>query len=53
MLDNERELPVFEQPLVEEPQHSFTLPSAYYTDPAVYEREKTEIFYKTWQYVGH
>ena len=25
----------------------------YYLDPAIYEREKQEVFYKTWQYAGH
>jgi phenylpropionate dioxygenase-like ring-hydroxylating dioxygenase large terminal subunit len=32
---------------------SATLPAYYYYDPDVYEREKQEIFYKTWQYVGY
>ena len=32
---------------------SFTLPSQYYTSPAVFEREKEAIFYRTWQYVAH
>ena len=30
-----------------------TLPGSYYFDPDYYDREKTQIFYKTWQYVGH
>ncbi|MEM7169906.1 MAG: aromatic ring-hydroxylating dioxygenase subunit alpha [Pseudomonadota bacterium] len=30
-----------------------TLPGRYYYDPAVYEAEKEQIFYRTWQYVGH
>jgi len=29
-----------------------TLPAAYYLDPAMYEREKTEIFGRTWQLVA-
>jgi phenylpropionate dioxygenase-like ring-hydroxylating dioxygenase large terminal subunit len=29
-----------------------TLPGAWYTDPAVFEREKRRIFHRSWQYVG-
>ena len=47
------ELPAMERPLTAEPMTSFTLPSEYYTSPAVYEREKEAIFYRTWQYVAH
>jgi phenylpropionate dioxygenase-like ring-hydroxylating dioxygenase large terminal subunit len=32
---------------------AYTLPAWLYTDPAVLEVEKKEIFSKTWQYVGH
>ena len=32
---------------------SATLPAYYYYDPDMYEREKQEIFYKTWQYVSY
>ncbi|HCU73275.1 MAG TPA: aromatic ring-hydroxylating dioxygenase subunit alpha, partial [Chloroflexi bacterium] len=32
---------------------SATLPAHYYYDPDIYEREKQEIFYKTWQFVGY
>ena len=46
-------LPAMERPLTDRPDTSHTLPSAYYTDPAVYEREKEAIFYRTWQYVAH
>ena len=53
MLDTPNKLNVYEKPLVEEPEQSFTLPSYIYTDPAVYEIEKERIFYKSWQYVGH
>ncbi len=35
------------------PARSYTLPSRYYTDPAVLERERTEIFFKNWLYVRH
>ena len=47
------DLPEMELPLTDEAMTSFTLPSAYYTSPAVYEREKEAIFYRTWQYVAH
>jgi phenylpropionate dioxygenase-like ring-hydroxylating dioxygenase large terminal subunit len=30
-----------------------TLPSRYYTDPAIYEEEKEKIFYRHWQCIGH
>ena len=36
-----------ERPLTDRAETSHTLPSAYYTDPAVYEREKEAIFYRT------
>lgn len=32
---------------------SYTLPSRYYTDAAVFEEEKGKIFYRTWQYLAH
>ena len=47
------DLPAMDRPITGEPRTSFTLPSAYYTSPAVYEREKEAIFYRTWQYVAH
>ena len=53
MLDTPSRLSVYEKPLVEEPESSFTLPSYLYTDPAVYEIEKERIFYRTWQYIAH
>ena len=39
-------LPDMKRPLTNEPRTSFTLPSEYYTSPAVYEREKEAIFYR-------
>ena len=47
------DLPAMDRPITGEPRTSFTLPSAYYTSPAVFEREKEAIFYRTWQYVAH
>ncbi len=38
---------------VADPAQSFTLPAWLYYDPAVFEEEKSAIFYKTWQFVGH
>jgi len=46
-------MPDLDLPLTDDPQASFTLPSSWYTDPAVYEAEKEAIFYRTWQYVAH
>ena len=53
MLDKTRDLLDFDKPLVEDPQASYTLPSYLYTDPAVYELEKENIFYRSWQFVAH
>ena len=36
-----------------DPLQSRTLPGAYYFDPEIFERERRQIFYRTWQYVGH
>ena len=41
------------KPLGEKPELSYTLPSEYYLSPEVYEYEKENIFYRTWQYVTH
>ena len=46
------ELPPLAQPLTDTPETSFTLSSAYYTDPGVFELEKERIFYHSWQYVA-
>lgn len=35
------------------PENAYTMPSAFYTDPAVYEQEKSAIFNNTWHYIGH
>ena len=35
-----------------DPTQSATLPGHYYVDPAIFERESEQIFYKTWQFVG-
>jgi choline monooxygenase len=41
-------LPPLEHPL----EDGWTLPAAWYTDPAVAERERREIFARSWQYAG-
>ena len=46
------ELPPLADPLTDEPEASFTLPSTYYTDPGLFELEKEKIFYRSWQYVA-
>ncbi|MEM1297836.1 MAG: SRPBCC family protein [Pseudomonadota bacterium] len=53
MLDTKSAMPEFDLPITDDPQASFTLPASWYVDPAIYEREKAAIFYRTWQYVGH
>jgi carnitine monooxygenase subunit len=34
-------------------ERSYVLPPNYYTDPAIWEREKQAIFYKAWNFAGH
>lgn len=36
-----------------DPEKSYTLPASYYIDPAIYEREKAAIFYRSWAFAGH
>jgi len=47
------QLPTVERPISEAAEQSFTLPSAYYLDPQVYELEKEHVFFKTWQFIAH
>ena len=42
-----------DQRLKEDPAASFTMPSRWYLDPEIYEREKDAIFYRNWHYVTH
>lgn len=53
MLDVKTKMPELDLPLTDDAQRSYTLPSSWYTDPAIYEQEKEAIFYRTWQYVAH
>ncbi|MEM7522483.1 MAG: aromatic ring-hydroxylating dioxygenase subunit alpha, partial [Pseudomonadota bacterium] len=53
MLDNDARRDEFALPLTDKADESFTLPSSWYVDPAMFEREKEAIFYRTWQYVAH
>ncbi len=43
----------FSRPLSDDAARSYTLPSRYYTDPAIYELEKERIFYRSWMYLCH
>ena len=38
--------------VTDDPARSCSLPAWAYLDPDVYEREKHELFYKTWTYAG-
>jgi phenylpropionate dioxygenase-like ring-hydroxylating dioxygenase large terminal subunit len=38
--------------ITDSPATSPTLPGWVYSDPALFQRERTEIFFKSWQYVG-
>ena len=40
-------------PFRQDPKQSFTLPARFYTDAAIFEAEKSAIFYRTWHYAGH
>lgn len=42
-----------EQPVSPDASKAFTLPSWLYTDPAVFDREKAEIFYRGWVCLAH
>ena len=46
-------LPELPRPLNQHPGQSFTLPSAYYLSDAIFQLEKRQIFYRSWQYVAH
>ncbi len=46
-------LPPLQKPLTEDAAASFTLSAEYYLSPDIFEFEKQQIFYKTWQYVAH
>jgi hypothetical protein len=53
MDDNVSKLPPLTKPLTDTAATSFTLSSDYYNAPELFELEKRQIFYKTWQYVAH
>ncbi len=46
-------LPPLSKPLTEIVESSYTLSSEYYLSQEIFELEKQQIFYKTWQYVAH
>jgi phenylpropionate dioxygenase-like ring-hydroxylating dioxygenase large terminal subunit len=46
-------LPKLSKPLNDKAETSFTLFTEYYLDDEIFELEKQQIFYKTWQYVAH
>lgn len=46
-------LPSVDRPIGDEAEKAFTLPSAFYLDPDVYEFEKEQIFFKSWQFIAH
>jgi choline monooxygenase len=42
-----------QKPLNDKAESSYTLPAEYYLSTEIFEIEKEQIFYKTWQYVAH
>lgn len=46
-------LPPLTRPLTANPADSFTLSSEYYLSADIYELEKRQIFYRSWQYIAH
>jgi choline monooxygenase len=44
---------VDDRPFTRERRKSYTVPSRYYMDPAIYEAEKEAVFYRNWWLVGH
>jgi choline monooxygenase len=44
---------VDDQPFTRERRKSYTVPSRYYIEPAIYEAEKEAVFYRNWWLVGH
>lgn len=48
-----RRLDQCDAPFRFDPARSFTMPARYYSDSAIYEREKGAIFYRNWWCVGH
>ncbi|MEQ9258628.1 MAG: aromatic ring-hydroxylating dioxygenase subunit alpha [Roseovarius sp.] len=53
MLDKTVRQAEWQKPLTENPGTSHTLPARCYIDPEYYRQDVEQIFYKTWQYVGH
>lgn len=37
----------------DDPSRAWTLPSEWYTDPAVFDAERRRIFYRNWWFIGH
>jgi len=42
-----------DSPFSADPTQSFTMPARYYTDDAVYQKERDAIYFSNWWYVGH
>lgn len=53
MLDERASKLQLNLPITDRAETSYTLPSRYYVDPAIYELEKEAIFYRSWQFVSH
>ncbi len=53
MTKDEFAFDVDDQPFTRNRRKSFTVPSRYYLDPAVYDAEMEAVFYRNWWLVGH
>ena len=51
--NNDNPEPGVVQALSADPEQSATLPAHYYYDPDIFDREKHEIFFKSWQFAGY
>ena len=42
-----------DMPFTAQPERSFTMPARFYTDSEIYEAEKENVFFNSWNYAGH
>ncbi len=52
-MDHDQATTMLEGRFGQNAEYSWMLPTKYYTDPSIFEREKETIFFKGWQFAGH